>query len=973
VYLVARKYEGLPHKFTGVNASNMKAFRNYILGFVLIFSLFGGAASYAESAADAVHGGVAGTVTDVSGGILPGAQISLAPSGRSVVTDSQGQFLINNLAPGTYTLSVRMLGFKSATGEVTIQGGQIANDEIKLTIASSNQAVTVYAGRQYGEVAALNEQKNAPNILEVLPASVIASLPNTNIADAVGRLPGVSLERDEGEGKYVQIRGTEPRLSNTTIDGINVPSPESAVRNIKLDVIPAALVQQINVSKTLTANQDGDAIGGTVNLVTRSAGDEPYFTVSGMGGFTPIEMGGRTLDQFTAAASKRFGSHHQLGVFLGGSFDYNGRGIDDVEPATAVNTAADGSVFAAPNTMDIRQYYYDRKRYGFIGTVDYRFSPTTTVFVRAFFSDFKDFGGKYIYTPTAGNFLTAFVADNTGNMTFTDAPRSPDYQIFTLSTNMTHVVDKWIFEGTAAVSRSRADNQDFPQADFNGPQDVAFNVDNSNTSRPKFIVTNGVDIHDPTTYSLADVSFTHDHSAQINLQASLDVTRFYQTGTHTGTFQAGFKIRNAHKFNDVNDKYFLTNDQSILLSSVLNTSYNNPDYYGGTYGAYGPVSSFDKITVVFNANPGKFTEDVGAESRKSLPNNWNAHELIPAFYAMDTLNVGKFQFIGGLRVEVTKSDFTGLQVSQGSLVATPTSGNSTYVDFMPNAQMKYNFGNNQDIRAVYGRGIARPNYGDLPPYLLINGTRNQVTLGNPNLLPTRANNFDLLYEKYLKTVGVVSAGFFYKALSNPIVTVQYPYTLAPFAGYTAVQPKNLPSAYIGGLELGWQEHFKSLPGPLEGLGIMANYAYSFSQAKDPFCCTTPSGGPVTRLVALDRQAPNTFNIDPTFDTKHLSVRLGVTYNQANIYNYHYGGNVPDTSINGSTGPGGDVYQYSHTQYDSEISYRLPANFVITASGLNLNNEVFGFYQGSPAYPIQREYYHPSYLFSLKWTGTGDRN
>jgi len=310
VYLVARKYEGLPHKFTGVNASNMKAFRNYILGFVFIFSLFGGAASYAESAADAVHGGVTGTVTDVSGGILPGAQISPAPSGRSVVTDSQGQFLINNLAPGTYTLSVKMLGFKSATGEVTIQGGKIANDEIKLTIASSNQAVTVYAGRQYGEVAALNEQKNAPNILEVLPASVIASLPNTNIADAVGRLPGVSLERDESEGKYVQIRGTEPRLSNTTIDGINVPSPESAVRNIKLDVIPAALVQQINVSKTLTANQDGDAIGGTVNMVTRSAGDEPYFTVSGMGGFTPIEMGGRTLDQFTAVASKRFGSHH---------------------------------------------------------------------------------------------------------------------------------------------------------------------------------------------------------------------------------------------------------------------------------------------------------------------------------------------------------------------------------------------------------------------------------------------------------------------------------------------------------------------------------------------------------------------------------------------------------------------------------------------------------------------------------------
>jgi hypothetical protein len=121
--------------------------------------------------------------------------------------------------------------------------------------------------------------------VQVLPADVITSLPNTNIADAVGRLPSVSLERDEGEGKYVQIRGTEPRLSNVTIDGVHVPSPE-AVRNVKLDAIPADLIDSVEINKTLSANQEGDAIGGSVNLVTKKATDQPYVTVIGMGGYT---------------------------------------------------------------------------------------------------------------------------------------------------------------------------------------------------------------------------------------------------------------------------------------------------------------------------------------------------------------------------------------------------------------------------------------------------------------------------------------------------------------------------------------------------------------------------------------------------------------------------------------------------------------------------------------------------------------
>src|SRR5258708_38140584 len=125
----------------------------------------------------------------------------------------------------------------------------------------------VTAERLQGEAEAINIERMSDEIVQVLPERVITSLPNTNIADAVGRLPSVSLERDEGEGKYVQIRGTEPRLSNVTINGVNVPSPETNVRNIKLDVVPSDLVERIEVFNTLAANQDADALARTANTL----------------------------------------------------------------------------------------------------------------------------------------------------------------------------------------------------------------------------------------------------------------------------------------------------------------------------------------------------------------------------------------------------------------------------------------------------------------------------------------------------------------------------------------------------------------------------------------------------------------------------------------------------------------------------------------------------------------------------------
>jgi hypothetical protein len=202
------------------------------------------------------RGTILGTVKDSTGAVLPGARIQLQQRGPSAVSDEQGHFTISNLLPGSHTIMVSYVGFAPFETSATVMPNQVTHVDAVLQIASESQAVTVNGDRQFGEVEAINIERTADNIVQVMPSQVITSLPNTNVADAVGRLPSVSLERDEGEGKYVQIRGTEPRLSNVTVNGVNLPSPEGNVRNIKLDIIPSGIVDRIEVNKTLSANQE---------------------------------------------------------------------------------------------------------------------------------------------------------------------------------------------------------------------------------------------------------------------------------------------------------------------------------------------------------------------------------------------------------------------------------------------------------------------------------------------------------------------------------------------------------------------------------------------------------------------------------------------------------------------------------------------------------------------------------------------
>src|SRR5438445_3449640 len=376
----------------------MRTFVGFLLSLVGLFLLYPPAHAQTERTAGQERpGAITGKVTDSGGAVLQSAKVKVEPGPIDALSDAQGQFLISGLAPGTYTVTIRYVGFNTFTKSVMVSAAQVANVNAQLGVASQNLEVLVTAERASGEAEEVNRQRNADNLVQVLTSDVIRSLPNANMADALGRLPSVTLERDEGEGKYVQVRGTEPRLTSVTINGINVPSPESGVRQIKLDAIPADIVESVEINKTLQANMDADGIGGSVNLVTKTAGEHPTANMSGMGGYTPI-LGGRGLIETTGTVGQRFGASKRFGVLICGSYDWNGRGIDDIEPVPDLATLSGGTQARYFEAIDVREYRYYRSRWGLAGSADFKPSDGSTIYIRGLYSDFHNYGDVWVYS-----------------------------------------------------------------------------------------------------------------------------------------------------------------------------------------------------------------------------------------------------------------------------------------------------------------------------------------------------------------------------------------------------------------------------------------------------------------------------------------------------------------------------------------------------------------------------------------------
>jgi TonB-dependent receptor len=982
------------------------------------------------------RGVIAGTVKDAGNNVLIGAVIQVSPSGQRAVSDDQGNFRIPEVPSGQASLTVSYVGLANFTSTVNVAAGQTDIVSAVLQVPSLNEQIVVQAERLEGQAEAVNIERSSDDIVQVLPLKVITGLPNTNIADAVGRLPSVSLERDEGEGKYVQIRGTEPRLNNVTINGVNTPSVEGTVRNIKLDSVSSNLVERIEVFKTLTSNQDSDGVGGTVNLVTKTAADTPTIEFGGEGGYTPIQ-GGRTLGEFDGTFGKRFGPSHKFGFLLGGTWDRNNRGIDDAEvgnQATGTIPGTSQSIGYA-QSRDYRTYEYYRTRYGFDTGIDYNISPETSVYVKGLYSDFHDYGDVWVYTPNTGNTIKAVngsvitfdnaldcqavneVADATtansnpcspGSMQYRHYIRRPDQQLYSILTGARKDSPNWLLIWEAAGSRGHnIGGQDFQTTNFQGPlasydstgklvpgsAGVDIQVDHTDPLNPILLPTptDHTNIYDPTLYGVSNSSFNNYIATDVAFQGSFSAARRYSVHSHYGTFEMGFKIRDSHttqKETDLN--YSPPGASPFTLAQVLGT-YTNSTYYDKAFlfngQAYGPTSDYIKILQQVDANIGgsspALTEDPIADGIKSASAFFDADERIYAAYLMNGISVGKWRFNTGVRFEDTQTGFLANKVDKSkptlSQIITPFTQTTSYFNALPSIQVQYLIEKNTNIRGNFSMGISRPNIQDEVPSQTFdpNGSPPSITLGNPNLKATRANNYDVLVEHFFQPLGILQGGFFYKQLYNPIYSTGL---FVPVAGFTNPFLQTLsingPSAHITGFEMDWEQRFSFLPSLASGLGIAANYSHTASQATFPagFACNANDATQCrTDKPPLQRTAPNTYNIGITYDKARFSMRFGISHNDASIFNYQFVQNsTPNDPVLGLPGPFGDNYLYAHTQYDVQGSYRMYKGLTFIVSGLNLTNEVFGFYNGSPQYPNQREFYKPTVSFGMRWSSAAEK-
>jgi TonB-dependent receptor len=911
------------------------------------------------------RGAIGGTVTDQSGAVLKGAEISTESLAVTSSTNEEGRFYVNDLAPGTYNLTITYVGLAPFTTQVGVNAGQTAEVDAQLRVADQSETVVVTAGRASAEAEAINVERAADNLLQVMPNEVITSLPNANLADALGRLPSVTLERDEGEGKYVQVRSTEPRLTNTTVDGVNLPSEEPGVRQIKFDAIPSSLVDSVQISKTAMANMEGDGIGGSVNLVTKTATDTPTIEITGLGGYTPIQTGrGNTTE--TATLGRRFGATKRFGVIVGGSYDWEGRGIDDIEPVPDENKGAtwfDG--------MSLREYQYFRSRYGFAGSTDYRIRDGSNLYARFFYSDFKNGGDRWAYQlqdNTPGVSLLA--PGNQGGVPSYDGElRNPNIQVGSLILGGNHVFSKTWFTWEANIGRSSYGDSPYSDAYFSSAlpsSNCQFNpTATTNKYLPQWNQACFGEIQNPANFTLNNVTRDLGKAVQLNLGVGGSGARQYHISNRSAVFEFGGKFRNEHKYADTY-VLTLTPNATVGMSQFPNRMINRNYYNGGAY-QLGYNVSLEDVLAYAKSNPAAFTS---SSTQGQDPSQFGLVEQVSAGYVMNTIDFSRgVRFIAGLRVENTFDGVHNLAFGDNGAI-TPNAFSGSYYTLLPSASLRFNAGPESYVRLIYARGLSRPDPDNIaqPLSWTVSGNganRYSVSFGNANLKAETGDDVDVLFDHYLKPFGLISVGYFYKSLQNPIVTSTFQLTnyLPPGAptvdrgNYLATQPVNAGSAWLSGFEASYLQHYTALPGFLGGLGLSANYSYIGSSTNG-----IPGRSDHPRLL---RDSPNVFNISPTYDRGRLSMRMGISYNQASVDGYQYQDGTPG----GVKGPLSDIYFYSHIQVDAQAIIGLRRNLSMVVAGLNLNNEVFGFYQGSSQYMIQREYYRPTFSAGLRWTPT----
>ncbi len=914
---------------------------------------------------------VRGMVYDAQGK-LPGVSVALVGTNRGDVTDTKGQFNIQSIEAGEYVLRFTFIGFEPVEKQISLTAGQNLNmGEVSMVEAIDELGEVVVVGTILpSQMRAFNIQKKAINIQNVIAADGIGKLPDRNAAEAVQRVPGVTIERDQGEGRFAIVRGTPIEWSSNLVNGDRLPSTDgfSGTRQVALDIIPTELIEYAVISKALTPDMEGDAIGGSIDFKTRTAPSGTVLNVSLAGGYNAQTQG----ESFNGSIIYGDRIGEKFGFLVSAASWYRPWASDNYE--LEYNFDLPGAQGFSINNQQIRDYEGTRTTNGVNLAAQYDLNANSNIFVRGLYDTFYD--TEFVYqhdfnfpegpdeTPTLGS--AQLLVRNAGYFTeLYGGELGGEHQL----------APKWNFDWKASMYKventAGEGNTKLPSADA-GIQMGQFqqfgtfsNVSSDNYMYWDFDSPNGIG-------GMGD-------AFQPNFNSNLDPDQFMQTLAGT----IGFELEEEDKVGQFNFEY----DGGNKLKMKFGAKYRNKERSTlqsqqffiplGLLGAPVPVPVYSDYNLVPYDTKGGLLQEMGspyeniilsnmmsegafnnmivdvfnspneyykADNGPAEINSFSGSENVTAGYAMATYDLNeKLSLTGGLRVEHTQVNITGYELDTNDNL-TEFEVDPSYTSVLPALHLKYAVNDNANLRFAYSRSFARPNFSDLNPtrVLVSLGNITNISEGNADLEPTYANNFDVLGEYYFKDVGVVSGGLFYKDVSNVIFDNVNQETTSNGVTRT-VRPENLESAWLLGVELAFTKRFTFLPGFWSGFGLNANYTYTKSEVEVPIF--NDAGEESLSTQTLLNQPEHIYNVSLFYEKGKFSGRIAANYKGSYLAEYRI-----------EAGPEHYRFYDKNLTVDLSSSYSISEKLRVFAEVNNLTNEPLRYYHGSVERPEQVEYY-----------------
>ena len=874
-----------------------------------------------------------GRILDNEHNPLPGAVVILDGKAHSAVADADGFYSFSNLKSGTHRLNISYLGFVPVSQAIVLADTDVTQDII-MSDSSKELNEVVVTGVFSGQQRAINAQKSNINVTNIVSADQIGKFPDSNIGDALKRISGINVQYDQGEARFGQVRGTPADFSSVTINGSRIPSAEGDIRNVQLDLIPSDMIQTIEVNKTLMPDQDGDAIGGSINLVTKNS--PRRLTLNAVAGTGYNWISRKAQMNFGLTIGNRF-FNDRLGIMVSASYNNAPSGSYNTEFIWGKDDA--GKLYLSD--YQIRQYYVTRERQSYSLSADWKFNDFNKIWFKGIFNNRNDWENRYRTT------LKDITPDGVADVRVQTKGGSHDNRNARLERQRTmdftlggeNRLGFLSLDWRIGYARASEERPNERYIDFRLKKQH-FSFDLSNPRTPFATPDEGSTMLLDDKFSLKDLTQQQEDITEQDLKASLD---FKTRLSDRSKLKFGFKFVNKTKDKEIDYYEYTPVDKKGFNKDALAHSVNE------STDRFMPSSRYQTGSFISKQFLGSLNLDDAslfekAQVAEELAGNYNARENVTAGYIrLDSRITDNLNFTGGLRVENTALRYTGrIYDDESGTVSKTDPESSSYINFLPSMIFKWDVNKDFMIRAGYNQSISRPKYSALVPGMNIKRGDNEIVIGNPGLKATTSHNIDLNAEYYWKSIGLVSAGLFYKRIEGFIVDeVSFNHEYEGHVWTKFTQPKNGGNANIFGAEFSYQRDFSFIAPALRCVGLYGTYTYTHSRVTD----FNFEGRENEKGLSLPGSPEHTANVSLYFEKFGLSARLSFNY-------------ASDFIDEMGASKFYDRYYDSVKYMDFNISYTFgkKTKFTIYADCTNLLNQPLRYYQGSKDLTMQQEYY-----------------